>query len=135
MEHSTESETIDHILDVVEYFAIAIELLAVAVIVIGIAWATYSYLAREEARHLQNRDERYRHRLGRTLLVGLEVLVAADIVRTVATDPTLESVAVLGALVVIRTFLSWALVVEMEHRWPWQRAAERRPGPTTTSEG
>jgi uncharacterized membrane protein len=124
MEHS---ETIDNILEVVEYFAVAIELLAVAVIVIGIVWATYTFLTHKQVRQLHDRDERYRQRLGRTLLVGLEVLVAADIVRTVATDPTLESVGVLGALVVIRTFLSWALVVEMEHRWPWQRRPEPQP--------
>ena len=54
------------------------------------------------------------------LLLGLEVLVAADIIHTVALEATLESVFVLGLLVLIRTFLSWALVVEMEGRWPWQ---------------
>jgi uncharacterized membrane protein len=132
MEHS---ETIDNILEVVEYFAVAIELLAVGVIVVGIVWATYTFLTHQQVRQLQDRDERYRQRLGRTLLVGLEVLVAADIVRTVATDPSLESVAVLGLLVVIRTFLSWALVVEMEHRWPWQRRPEPQPPSTGVIEG
>ena len=57
------------------------------------------------------------------MLLGLEILVAADIVRTVALEATLESVAILGLLVLIRTFLSWALAVETEGRWPWQ--AER----------
>lgn len=61
-----------------------------------------------------------RARLGSGLLIGLEVLVAADVIRTVAFEPTLQSVAILGLLVVIRTFLSWALVVEIEDRWPWQ---------------
>ncbi|MGD9148307.1 MAG: DUF1622 domain-containing protein [Anaerolineae bacterium] len=65
-------------------------------------------------------------RLGRALLLGLEILVAADIIRTVALEATLQSVAVLGLLVLIRTFLSWALVVEIEGRWPWQ--AEREAG-------
>jgi uncharacterized membrane protein len=63
--------------------------------------------------------------LGRALLLGLEILVAADIVRTVALEASLESVAVLGLLVLIRTFLSWALVVEIEGRWPWQGRSER----------
>ncbi|MCB0165772.1 MAG: DUF1622 domain-containing protein, partial [Anaerolineae bacterium] len=54
------------------------------------------------------------------LLLGLEILVAADVIRTVALEATLNSVMVLGILVLIRTFLSWALVVEMEGRWPWQ---------------
>ena len=63
--------------------------------------------------------------LGRALLLGLEILVAADIIRTVALEATLESVAVLGLLVLIRTFLSWALVVEIEGRWPWQLPPEQ----------
>jgi len=62
--------------------------------------------------------------LGKALLLGLEILVAADIVRTVVLEPTLQSIAVLGLLVLIRTFLSWALVVEIEGRWPWQPARE-----------
>ena len=60
--------------------------------------------------------------LGKALLLGLEVLVAADIVRTVALEATLESVIVLGLLVLIRTFLSWSLVVEIEGHWPWRQA-------------
>jgi hypothetical protein len=58
----------------------------------------------------------------KALLLGLEFLVAADIIRTVALEETLESVIVLGLLVLIRTFLSWALVVEIEGRWPWRQA-------------
>ena len=65
----------------------------------------------------------YKVHLVKALLLGLEFLVAADIVRTVALEATLINVAVLGALVVVRTFLSWSLVVEIEGRWPWQAAA------------
>jgi uncharacterized membrane protein len=68
--------------------------------------------------------ENYKHQLGKTLLLGLEFLVAADVVRTVALEPTLTNVAVLGLLVVIRTFLSWSLTVEIEGRWPWQARVE-----------
>ena len=122
MGHETESEVIAEILDVIEYFAVGIEVLAVAIIVVGIAWATYAYLTRGRARRVAESDyDRYRVRLGRTLLLGLEILVAADVVRTVALDPSLESVAVLGLLVLIRTFLSWSIGVEIEQRWPWQR--------------
>jgi uncharacterized membrane protein len=70
-------------------------------------------------------EEQYKElkiRLGKALLLGLEILVAADIIRTVALEATLQSVAILGLLVLIRTFLSWALAVEMEGRWPWQGA-------------
>ncbi len=64
---------------------------------------------------------RYRQQLGRTILLGLELLVAADIVRTVAVTPTLTSVGVLGAIVLIRTFLSFSLELEITGRWPWQK--------------
>ena len=69
----------------------------------------------------------FRRTLGRSILTGLELLVAADIIRTVAVEPTLQSVLVLGLIVVIRTFLSMSLQVEIEGRWPWQRA-EPKPG-------
>jgi uncharacterized membrane protein len=74
-------------------------------------------------------EELYRElkiRLGKALLLGLEILVAADIIRTVALEATLQSVAILGLLVLVRTFLSWALVVEMEGRWPWQAGGKEK---------
>ena len=58
------------------------------------------------------------------MLLGLELLVAADVVRTVAIEPTLSNVAVLGLLVAVRTILSWSLAVEMEGSWPWQGRRE-----------
>lgn len=64
----------------------------------------------------------YRQRIGKTILLGLEFLVAADIIRTVAVDPTFRGVGVLAVIVVVRTFLSFALEVELEGQWPWQRA-------------
>lgn len=69
----------------------------------------------------------YRQALGKAILLGLELLVAADIIRTVAVGPTLESVAVLAAVVAIRTFLSFTLEVELEGRWPWQRSEAASP--------
>ena len=59
---------------------------------------------------------------GRSILLGLEVLVAGDIIRTVALQPTMENLSVLGLLVLIRTFLAWSLEVEIDGRWPWKRA-------------
>ena len=61
----------------------------------------------------------------RALLLGLEILVAADVIRTVALEPTLNNVVILGILVLIRTFLGWSLVVEIEERWPWQVSQSR----------
>lgn len=63
-----------------------------------------------------------RHRLGRAIILGLELLVAADILRTVSEIPTLKKVFILATIVLIRTFLSFSLEVELEGRWPWQRA-------------
>lgn len=63
----------------------------------------------------------YRQLLGRSILLGLELLVAADIIRTVAVTPTFESVGVLAIIVAIRTFLSFSLELEMTGRWPWQK--------------
>lgn len=66
--------------------------------------------------------EQLRRNLGRSILLGLEVLIVADIVRTIIVDPTLESVAVLGIIVIIRILLSFSLEVEMDGAWPWRRA-------------
>ncbi len=79
----------------------------------------------------------YRQALGKAILLGLEFLVAADIVRTVSHVPSLQQVAVLGGIVVIRTFLSFALEVELEGRWPWQRPQVRdaRPPPRPPDAG
>lgn len=67
-----------------------------------------------------------RSTFGKSILLGLEVLVAGDIIRTVALQPTLENLAVLGLLVAIRTFLAWSLEVEIDGRWPWRRAQAER---------
>ena len=97
-------------------------MLAVAIIVIAIGYGSFVYGYRRRA---PDAYTSYRVRLGRALALGLEVLVAADVIRTVALEPTIGNVAVLGFLVLIRTFLSWSLVVEVEGRWPWQqRTAE-----------
>ena len=70
----------------------------------------------------------FRNRLGRAIILGLEFLVAADILRTISTEPSLRQVAVLGGIVLIRTFLSFSLEVELEGRWPWQAPAlDREP--------
>jgi len=63
----------------------------------------------------------FKHKIARGLLIGLDLLIAADVIRTVTLEPTLENVAALGLLVVVRTFLAWTLVLETERRWPWQR--------------
>jgi uncharacterized membrane protein len=105
----------------VAYAATGIEILAVVIIVVVIVFATISYSIKILARQVDKTTYTdFRHRVGRALLLGLEILVAADIIRTVVLEPTLSNVLVLGLLVLIRTFLSWSLVLEIEERWPWQ---------------
>ena len=116
-----DSDILERILKVIEYFAVGIEVFAVAVITIAIVSASTIYLNQRRKKYDERMAYRaFRARLGAGLLLGLEILVAADVVRTVALEPTLESAGVLGLLVVIRIALSWSLVVEIEHRWPWQ---------------
>lgn len=114
----------------IEVAALGIEILATALIIVAIIGATAIYLT-GLARQVSNPPAhytQYKQRLGRALLLCLEILVAADIVRTIALDSSVQSVLSLGLLVVIRTFLSWSLILEVEGRWPWQREAGGRPG-------
>ena len=113
------------ILEWIELVAMAIELIAVAIIAGAIIYAISHFLFQSILRPDEGGQyQQLKVRLGKALLLGLEILVAADIIRTVALEATLQSVAVLGLLVLIRTFLSWALVVEIEGRWPWQPRRE-----------
>ena len=108
----------------VDLAALAIEILAVVIIVGSIFYGMIVYLYRRLRSGVHSQAYRdLKVRLGRSMLLGLEVLIAADIVRTVALEATLESVVVLGLLVLIRIFLSWALLVEIEGRWPWKAGA------------
>jgi uncharacterized membrane protein len=117
----TRAAPVEGILSWVEYAATGIEVLAVAIIVLVIIFATVAYLMKIMARQATiTTYTEFRNRVGRALLLGLEILVAADIIRTVVLEPTISNVLVLGLLVLIRTFLSWSLVLEIEERWPWQ---------------
>lgn len=105
-----------------------IEIAGVMVIVIAALAATLTFLhGGVVTGDWQGALRRYRANLGRGILLGLELLVAADIIGTVAVTPSLENLAVLGLIVVIRTFLSFSLEVEIEGRWPWRREETTRP--------
>ena len=101
----------------------AIDVAGVVAIVIGTVVATLLAGRDLLGRGSGERDtyESYRQRLGRSILLGLELLVAADIIKTVAITPTFESVGVLALIVLVRTFLSWSLELEISGRWPWQK--------------
>ncbi len=100
----------------------AIEVVGIATIVIGAVAATAVFLYRTMQKGPKEAVyHNFRSSLGRSILLGLEFLVAADIINTVAIDPTLQSVAVLAAVVAVRTFLSFALEVEIDGQWPWRK--------------
>jgi uncharacterized membrane protein len=108
----------DFISDVVR----VVEATGAAIMVLGGLWALLAY-AVATARPGTRADayQQLRLRMGRAILLGLEVLIIGDIVRTIIVDPTIESVAVLGLIVVIRIVLSFSLEVEMDGTWPWSR--------------
>jgi uncharacterized membrane protein len=110
------AETIGRLLDVAGVLAIAIGfVLSVAIVIPAVM----------RGQRIQAYGT-FRVGLARAIVLGLEVLVAADIIRTVAVEPTLENVTVLAIIVLVRTVLSFTLMVEIEGRWPWQA---KPPGP------
>lgn len=115
---------------VIRQLAACLEVLGVVVVVAGVLIATAKFLLRGR----QDRDwvkayEHYRANLGRGILLGLELLVGADIIDTVTAPLTIESVGLLAAVVTIRTFLSFSLETEIEGCWPWERGRRRGEQP------
>lgn len=104
---------------IVDYSVVVIEVLGVTAILLGIVLGGI-YALFKLARGQEGVFRSYRIQIGRALQLGLEFLVAADIIRTVTVRPTLQEVLALGLLVLIRTFLSWSVSVETDGRWPWQ---------------
>lgn len=99
-----------------------IEIIAIGVIAVAVVVAFVAGIRVVRADGIASAVERIKQVVGRGLLLGLDLLIAADVIRTVTLEPTLENVAALGLLVVVRTFLAWSLMVELHGRWPWQRA-------------
>lgn len=103
------------------------EIIGVGIIAGGFVVAlVYSWSTWRSSRKTTDAYEAIRRVFGKAVLLGLEVLVAADIIRTVAVDPTIENLMVLGLLVLVRTFLSFSLDVELDGAWPWRRAQIER---------
>jgi len=120
--------------EVIETVGKAIDATGVAVIAIGALLSAAGVL-----RRLRTGDayRAFRQQLGRSILLGLELLVAADIIRTVAVTPDARSVAVLAGIVLIRTFLSFSLELEITGYWPWQknRQPQATPDPAEPTPG
>ena len=106
----------------IEDFVQVVESVGVAILVFGGAWVlarfAILYLTRPEKSGIYDQCRRH---LGRVILLGLEVLIIADIIRTVIVDQTPSSVAVLATIVMVRILLSFSLAVEVDGKWPWQR--------------
>lgn len=111
----------------IEDVAKVIDAAGVAVIIVGFLIATAQYADRVLKR-AADAYRGYRQGIGRSILLGLELLVAADIIRTVAISPSFRGVGVLAIIVAVRTFLSFTLEVELTGRWPWQSPTSREQG-------
>jgi uncharacterized membrane protein len=115
--------------ETMEQVARGVEVIGIVTLVVGMVIA----IARAGVVLVGSQDAEQAYRVvrtvfGRSILLGLEFLVAADIIRTVAVEPSLENVAVLGVIVLIRTFLSFSLEVEIDGTWPWRRATASQAG-------
>jgi uncharacterized membrane protein len=115
-------------MELVGQVVIGVELVAVAILALGVAFVLVRGAVRlTGSQPWQQVYEGMRIGMGRALLLGLEVLIAADIIATVVLELTITNVAALGLLVLIRTFLSWSIQLETTGHWPWQPPPER-PG-------
>jgi len=114
--------------DIMDFVGTAIDAAGVFVIVSGALFAAVQFL-RGKKGEAENPYRLFRQNMGRAILLGLEFLVAGDIIRTVVVAPTFDNVVVLGLIVLIRTFLSFSLQLEVEGHLPWQRAAGSKNPP------
>lgn len=105
-----------------EIAAIFVEGVAVIIIVWSLVYGSARYIFNVFHKEFSSRERfrQYKHGLAKSLLLSLEILVAADVIRTVVLELSFSNILMLGLLVIIRTFLSWSLLVEMEGHWPWQ---------------
>lgn len=106
--------------DIALWTSQVLDITAFAVILIAVAISTAAFVVRVMRTGFLANYREYRANLGRGILIGLEILIAADILKSVVVDPTLQGIAVLGGIVAIRTFLSISLDVEINGHWPWE---------------
>ena len=111
--------------DYAELVAGLFEFAGITVMLVGALWAPVSLFLKRRKGDARSSFILIRNALASSILIGLELLVAADIVRTISEDPELRPVLILGLIVLIRTFLSLTLEVELEGTWPWKRKETR----------
>jgi uncharacterized membrane protein len=115
--------------DTMETIARAIEVLAVVVLIVGMIVAFVPWLVAIAQRRGRATYAAFRNDLGRAILLGLEIFIVADIIHTVTVDLTLLSAATLGVIVLVRTFLSFSLEIELDGVAPWRRRETERSEP------
>jgi uncharacterized membrane protein len=117
-------DVVIHILVVITRW---LEITGASALILGFVVATVQLLRRASREGAMPAYEAYRRTLGRVVLVGLEILVAATIIKTITVDPTPQALGLLALMIGIRTTLGWATVLEMEGRWPWTRKPAQAP--------
>lgn len=111
--------------EIIGVFGYAVETAGVLVIFLGFVLATFKFLKSHGVSTIDAGYKEFRRNLGRSILLGLEFLIAGDIIRTVVVSATLENIAVLALIILIRTFLGITLHLEVEGRWPWQNSSDK----------
>jgi uncharacterized membrane protein len=111
---------IEQILQYLELAGVAISLFAVAIILFSFVIPTWRYARPFQEADQEQNFSRFKKELGSGLMLGLEILVLADVIETMTVTPTFQSLSILASIVVIRTAVSWTLTLEIEGRWPWQ---------------
>lgn len=115
---------IEHVREGLEFATGIIELFAVLVIISGFIRASVAYTLTRRAEDREKAFAAFRSRLGMNMLLGLEILVIADVIESITVEPSYASLAVLAFLVVLRTIVSWTTSLQLEGRWPWQAEVE-----------
>jgi len=117
----------DELLQSLQIVARVLEIVGASALMLGFVIATARCVRQYFREGVTTAVGRYRKSLGRVVLIGLEILVAATIIKTITLDPDLESIGLLALMVVIRVILGWTMALEMSGRWPWQKPL---PDPT-----
>jgi len=117
----------EQVIQGLNFLAQILEIIGAGALVLGFVIGTVRYFRQIRQLGASTAFGQYRQSLGRVVLMGLEILVAATIVKTITVDPTPKALGMLAIMIGIRTMLSWAMVLEMTGRWPWQQAAADPP--------
>ena len=117
----------DNVKELIEITALVIEIIGILVLVIGTFLAMGRYAFKLQGDNFRS-FQKIREEIGRSILLGLEILIAADIIATVVYDAQMEQILKLGLIILIRTFLSLTLEIEIEGKWPWKQEKSRTTG-------